>query len=184
MILLFSVCAFSQVKTVDDAKNEINTFANSKQFSVVYDSAKYATVAKVKFDIVERKTPFQKIFKEFGFTITSLFSNKGIEAKTSRTTLCINTRSKKFFFSSNRNLTLTVDNEAINLGEADRSTNVKGGKVRENLCWEIDREIVDDLGKSTSVKYEIAQVKGTLSSKKLQFFKDYARLLNIDKDNS
>ncbi len=152
LILLFSICMFSQTKSIADAQNEIKTFTNSKQFSVVYDSAKYATVAEVNFDIVEPKTPFQKIFKEFTFKVTSLFSNNGIESKTSRTTLCINTRSKKFYFSSNRNLILTIDSEAITLGEADRSTEFKGGRVRENLCWEIDREIVHDLGKSATVK--------------------------------
>ena len=181
MVMLLSLCIFSQTKSITDAQNEIKSFANSSQFSVIYESAKYATIAEVKFDIVEKKTPFAKVFKEFAFKITSLFSNNGIEAKPSRTTLCINTRSKKFHFSSNRNLSLTVDNEAITLGEAQRSTEFKRGKVRENLCWEIDKAIVDDLGKASSVKYEVGQVKGTLASAKLKFFEDYANLLLLEK---
>lgn len=184
MILLFCLCVFSQTKSVADAQNEIKTFANSGQFSIAYDSAKYATVAEVKFDIVEPKTPLKKHFKEFGFKITSLFSNNGIEAKPSRSTLCISTRSKKFYFSSNRNLSLTINNDTISLGEADRSTKVKGGKVRENLCWEIDKDIVNDLGKSSTIKYEVGPVTGSLDSTKLQFFKDYAKLLRVEKTNS
>ncbi len=178
-IFLFSVSAFSQTKPLTDAQAEIKTFSNPENFSVVYDSAKYVTKAEVSFDILERKTPLSKIFKKFGFKITSLFAIDGIDTKPVRSTLCINTQSKRFHFSSNRNLTLTINSEVINLGEANRSTKVKGRKIKEDLCWEIDQEILEDTEKAERIGYEVGRIKGSIDKLKLRFFKDFAKLLKI-----
>lgn len=181
LVLLFAVGVFSQTKSIEKAGTEIKTFANFEKYSIVYDAAKYVTKAEVSFDIIEPKTPLEKQFKKFAFVITSLFAINGIEEKSVRNTLCINTQSKKFYFASDRNLTLKLDNETINLGEADRSTEVKGSKVWENLCWEIDTDLINDFAKTSKFEYEIANLKGNLTTQNLQYFKDYAQLLKIEK---
>lgn len=181
LIMLFAIGVFAQIKPLAEARAEIKSFAQAEQFSILYDQSKYVTKADVTFDIVERKTPFSKIFKKFEFRLLSLFADKGVDTKPVRSTLCINTQSKKYYFSGNRNLTLILDNETINLGEADRSTEVKGRKIKENLCWEIDKALIQDLGTASNVGYQIGRVKGNLTSDKLQFFKDYAKLVQVDK---
>ncbi len=183
LIFIFAAGVFSQVKTLEDARNEIKTFTNSESYSVLYDSARYVTKAEVRFDIFEPKTPLEKQFKKFEFAISTLFATDGIEDRSVRSTLCINTQSKQFYFASERNLTLLLDGETINLGEADRSTEVKGRKVFENLCWEIDAELIKDFGKASGFEFKLANVKETLDSAKLQFFKDYAKLLNVSEVN-
>lgn len=181
LVLLFSATVFTQSKSLTKAQEEIKTFTNPNNFSVIYDQTRYVTKAEVKFDILKAKTPLAKQFKEFKFKVTSLFATDGIDQKPVRTTLCINTRSKKFYFSSRRSLTLTIDSKTINLGEGNRSTKIKGRKIRENLCWEIDKELVQDLGKASSINYQIGAIKGNLNSTKLQFFRNYTRLISISK---
>jgi hypothetical protein len=180
LILIFSGSLFSQTKSLADADAEIKGFANPGQFSAVYDQAKYVTRATVSFDIVEPKTPFSKQFKKFEFQIRSLFADNGIDTKPVRSTLCINTEGKRYFFASSRNLTIRLDGETINFGEADRSTEVKGRKVKENLCWEIDKELIKDFGTSANLEYEVGSIKGNLGAGKLQFFKDYATLVRVN----
>jgi hypothetical protein len=182
LTMVFSICAFSQTKPLSDVETEIKTFANSGNFSAVYDSAKYVTRVEVGFDILEPKDALQKQFKKFQFKLTSLFAVQGIEERSVRNTLCVNTQSKRFYFSNDRNLTVRLDGETINLGEADRSTEVKGRKVKENMCWEIDAEIIRDFGKASTFEYRIGATIGNINAAKLQFFKDYAKLLKVDKN--
>lgn len=180
LILLLSISALSQTKSLDAAETQIKTFANSAKFSAAYDANKYVTKVDVSFDILEPKTPLAKQFKKFEFQLTSLFADKGIDAKPVRTTLCINTQSKKFYFLSDRNLTIAVDGETILLGEADRSTEVKGSKISENLCWEIDKQLVKDLGNISSFRFEIGSIKGEFNADNIRFFTDYAELVKVE----
>lgn len=182
LILLLSICVFSQPKSLSEAETEIKTFANFGNFSAVYDAAKYVTRVEVGFDILEPNDALQKQFKKFEFRLTSLFAVRGIEDRSARNTLCLNTQSKRFYFSSERNLTILLDGDTINLGEADRSTEVKGRKVKENMCWEIDQEIIRDFGKAATFEYRIGTIRGNLNAAKLQFLKDYAKLLRIEKN--
>jgi hypothetical protein len=180
MTLLLCICAFSQTKSLNAAETEIKTFANFSNYSAVYDEAKYVTRVEVSFDILEPKTALQKQFNKFEFKITSLFATDGIDQKPVRNSLCINTQSKKFFFSSNRNLTILLDGENVTLGEADRSTEVKGRKIKENLCWEIDMNLIKDFGKASTINFQIGTINNNINSPNLQFFKDYTKLLQID----
>lgn len=182
IILLFTIQLFSQTKSVTDAETQITSFINSGNFSAVYDQSKYVTKAEVSFDILEPKTPLEKQFKAFEFQITSLFADNGIDQKPVRNTLCINTQSKKFNFASDRNLTILLDGEIINLGEADRSTEVKGRKIKENLCWEIDKEIIKDFGTASKFDFQISNIKESLPNEKLQFFKDFSKLVQVEKN--
>lgn len=183
LVLLLNIFGFSQTKSLDDAETQIKTFTNSEKFSAVYDANKYVTKVEVLFDILKPKTPLEKQFKKFEFQLTSLFADKGIDAKPVRTTLCINTQSKKFYFLSDRNLTVSIDGETILMGEADRSTDVKGRKVTENLCWEIGKELVKELGNAASLGYEIGTIKGNFNADNIQFFKNYAMLVKVEENN-
>jgi len=181
-MLLFAAGVFAQTKSIADAQTEIAAFANSDKFSIAYDAAKYVTRTEVAFDLVEPKTPLAKQFKKFEFSLSALFAIDGIDAKPVRTTFCLNTESKRFFFASDREMTVRLDGESILLGEADRATQVKGGKIRETLCWEIDLQLIRDFGAAADIGFEVGNVNGSFSSVQMQYFKDYAKLLRVGKE--
>jgi hypothetical protein len=177
-IVLLNVLAFSQSKSIPDAQNEIKTFQNFSSFAVSYNDPKDLTTATVILDIREDSAkPFQKQFKKFEWEVTSVFAGNKIDDKPVRHTLCLNTQSKRFFFASNNLLTIFISGEEIDFDIPNRSTEVKGGKVKETLCWEITRQIITDFSKATAIDFHIGPVKSSLSAGKLQTIRDYAKLL-------
>ena len=180
IILFFAVCVCAQTKSIADAENQIKNFSNPANFSVVYDSSRYVTQAELNFDLLEEKDPLAKQFKKFGWRISTLFAVEGIDRKPVRNTLCLITQSKKFQFASSRDLTLRLDSETINLGEADRSTELRGSKASENLCWEIDPQLIRDFAAAEKIEFVAGKVGKPLNSLQLQNLKDYSALVKID----
>lgn len=179
VLLLLCAGALSQTKTIAEAEAEIRSFPNPESYAVGYDQTRYVTEATVSFDILEPKTPLAGMFREFGVSLSALFAVEGIEERAARATFCVNTRSKVFHFSSDRRLTLVLDGEEITLGEADRATEVKGGKVRETLCREIDLELIRDLGRAASLELRAGKVSAPLNAAHLRFLANYAGLVRV-----
>lgn len=179
LVLMFSVFAFSQTKSIADAEMEIKTFQHFAGFSVVYDDSKDLTTAKVLLNIRETDANLQKSFKKFDWEITSIYSGNAIDEKPVRNVLCINTQSKRPNFASNNMLTILLGSEEINFGDPNRLSEVKGGKVKENLCWDINKEIIQDFGKAENISFQVGSIKGVIPANLLQFFKDYAKLLKL-----
>lgn len=182
LLLIFSVCAFSQTKSISEAETEIKTFKNSANFSVTYDDPKDLTTAKVLLDIRENTEALQKPFKKFDWEITSIFSGIEIDGKPVRNVLCINTQSKKPNFASGNTLLILLENEEVNFGEANRFSEVKGGKVEERMCWDISKEIIEDFAEVENMNFQIGSIKSSVSINLLQFFRDYAKLLKLDNE--
>lgn len=181
LILILSVFAFSQTKSITDAESEIKTFQNFANFSVSYDDPKDLTTAKVLLDIRANDEILQKSFKTFDWELSSVFSGNVIDDKPVRNILCIYTQSKRPIFASNNLLTILLGNEAINFGDPNRLSEVKGGKVKENLCWDVDKEMVEDFGKAASLSFQVGATKISIPADMLQIFRDYAKLLRTDK---
>lgn len=179
LVLILSVFSFSQTKSIADAESEIKTFQNFANFSIVYDDPKDLTMAKVLLDIRQNNESLQKPFKQFDWEITSIFSGNAIDEKPVRNLLCINTQSKKPNFAGNNTLTILLGSEKINFGDPNRLSEVKGGKVKENLCWDINKEIIEDFGKAENISFQVGLIKGVIPANLLQFFKDYAKLLKL-----
>lgn len=182
LTLFFSVFSFSQTKSIADAQTEIKTFQNLANFSVFYDDPKDLTTAKVLLDIRETDENLQKSFKKFEWEITSIYSGNAIDEKPVRNVLCINTQSKRPNFASNNTLTILLGKEDVNFGEPNRSSEVKGGKVKENLCWDVNKEIIEDFGKARNISFQVGSIKSSIPANMLQFFRDYAKLLKPNKE--
>ncbi len=182
LILLLSIFTFSQTKSIADAESEIKTFQNFANFSVVYDDPKDLTTAKVLLDINQNDEILQKSFKKFDWEFSSVFSGNSIDDKPVRNILCIYTQSKRLVFASNNTLTILLGNEEINFGDPNRLSEVKSGKVKEKLCWDVDKEIVEDFGKADSLSFQIGATKISIPANMLQIFKDYAKLLKTNKN--
>ena len=180
LILIFSFCIFAQTKSIADTENQIKNFNSPANFSVAYDISKYVTKAELSFDLLTEKDPLEKQFKSFSWQIFSLFAIEGIDTKPVRNTLCIITQSKKGFkFASDRNLNILLDSEEINLGEADRSTELKGRKATETLCWEIDSQLIKDFASANKLELQVGNFKRILNASQLQSLKDYSELIEI-----
>lgn len=179
LIFIFSVFAFSQTKSIADAEIEIKSFQNFANFSVAYDDPKDLTTARVLLDVRANDVNLQKPFKKFEWEITSIFAGNAIDEKPVRNVLCINTQSKKPNFASNNTLTVLLGKEEINFGEPNRLSEIKGGKVLENLCWDINKEIIEDFGKTESIGFQVGSIKSSIPANLLKFLKDYAKLLKI-----
>ncbi len=182
LVLLTCGTCFSQIKSIEDAQNEIKTFNDLNAFSVLYDETKYLTKAEISFEILEEKDNLRKQFSKFEWQMTSLFAIKGIEAKPVRNILCINSQSKTFVFSRENSLTILFSDGDVNFGEPNRLSEIKKGKANEKLCWEVDQEIFRDFADSEKIEFQIGIIKGQISPDKMQILKDYAKLFTV-KDN-
>jgi hypothetical protein len=183
-ILLFfvsSLTCFSQTKSFEDAQNEIKNFTDASAFSLIYDEARYLTVAEIRFEVLTEKDALRKQFSKFEFQLTSSFSAKGIDLKPYNNSLCFNTQSKTIQFSRENVLTMSFSNGDVNLGEPNRATEIKRGKANEKLCWNVSKEIIEDFSSSASIEYEIGTFKSKIPEDKLNIFKDYEQLLTVEK---
>lgn len=181
ILLTYNIC-FSQIKSIEDAQNEIKTFSDLNAFSVLYDETKYLTKAEISFEGLEEKDNLRKQFSKFEWQMTSLFAIKGIDAKPVRSILCVNSQSKTFVFSRENSLTIWFSDGDVNFGEPNRLSEIKKGKANEKLCWEVDQEIFRDFADSEKIEFQIGIIKGQISPDKMQILKDYAKLFTV-KDN-
>lgn len=180
LILLASCVCFSQIKSIEDAQNEVKNFNNLAAFSVSYDETKYWTVAEIKTEVLDEKDSLRKQFSKFEWQLSSFFAIKGIDAKSVRNTLCINSQSKTFAFSRDNSLMILFADGEANLGEPNRLSEIKKGKANEKMCWEVDNMIFPDFAKSEKIEFQIGSVKGQIASDKMQIFKDYAKLIKVE----
>lgn len=169
--------AFSQTKSLSELETAIRSFENLELFSVKYDDKKDATVLNLSFDLRLEEPKLQKEFKEFGLELSSIYTGIGIDAKPYRTVVCTNSRGKKFYFASNRQLKVSLDYQEFTLAEGQRTTEVRRGKVFENLCWDIDQELVRDFGLVETMILTIGNIQIPISSGKIAAFRNYSKLL-------
>lgn len=180
LILLSTFVCFSQTKSFEDAQNEIKNFTDLAAFSFSYDESKYMTVAEINVEVLGEKDDLRKRFSKFEWQMSSFFAIKGIDRKPVRNVLCINSQSKAFVFSRENSLTILFSDGDVLLGEPNRSSEVKRGKGIEKLCWEVDSEIFGDFAKSDKIEFQLGEVKGQIRADKMQIFKDYAKLLEVE----
>ncbi len=178
-LFLLSLSVFPQNKSIADAETEIKSFQNFTSFSVSYDDPKDLTTAKVVIDLRNDEKSLKKSFKKFYWELISIYSGNAIDQKPVRNLLCLNTQGKRLRFGSNNLLTFMLENESVDFGEPQRSTKVKGSKVNENLCWDINKEIIEDFAQADDISFKIGSFNNSFGAVKLQIFKDYAKLLKI-----
>ncbi len=171
--------ASAQSKTLEQAQTQLAAFQSSAEFSLRYEETRYVTIASVKVDSIADNQDLKKQFKKLEWQLESYFAIKGIDETPVRVVLCLATQSKRFAFTSDRELTLNFDGEDIMLGEAQRTSEVKGGKARENLCWEVDSVITEHFEKATNASFAVGTVRGKFSPATLKGFKDYGALVIV-----
>lgn len=182
MILFASCVCFSQSKTFEEAQNEIKNFSDITAFSFSYDETRYLTKAEINLEVLDEKDPLRNRFSRFDWQLSSFFAIKGIDTKPVRNTLCVNSQSKAFAFARENELTILFSDGDVMLGEPNRLSEVKKGKARETLCWEVDKEIFRDFAKSDKIEFQLGTVKGQIRADKIQVFKDFAELLEVKRD--
>ncbi len=180
LLALTGLNGFSQTKSIEQLQKEITAFKQSDLFSVTYE--RDITTVLLSFDLRGDDKGLKKKFKEFVFKLSAIYVGPGIDEKPFRNRLCVKTRSKKFHFASNRNLTLSLDEDTIDFGSAERSTTFRKRKASEVLCWEISRETLNDLAASHGVRLRIGGEKATIPPSKLSLFSDFSGLLTIKRD--
>ncbi len=180
-LVLVMVCGFSEIlcsqtKSLEQVRSAINDTSNPELFSAVYE--KDLTTIKLSFDLREDNIGLQKPFKEFVFELTSIYAGPSVDGKPVRSRMCINTRAKQFYFSANRELTLFVDSSPLKFASGERTTELQKGKTSENLCWEMDKETMEELIKSEVVVLQVGPEKVSIPTGKSKLFVDYANLVD------
>ncbi len=137
-------------------------------------------MTSLNVDALADNEMLKKTAKKFEWTLESWFAIKGIDAKPVRVVLCADTQAKKFLFQRNSELTLTFDGEDVLLGEAQRTSEYKGGKAKENVCWEVDKVITDDFAKASKAAFAIGGIQGIFSAASLGKFRVYGKLVTFN----
>lgn len=176
-VLLISSHVFAQTKSLESAQNEA---AGTPSISIGYEENRYLTITRITVDSLPANELLGKQFKKFEWTLETWFAIKGIDAKPARVVLCLATESKRFAFASDRELVLAFDGEEVLLGEAQRTSEVKGSKARENLCWEVDEVITKDFAKASTASFAIGRTGGALSADDLKAFRKYGEIVSVD----
>ncbi|NNF00401.1 MAG: hypothetical protein HKN25_15375 [Pyrinomonadaceae bacterium] len=179
-ICLVCVSMFSQTRSVEEVQADIDSTPNPTAFSVSYDDPKDITILLLKFDLRGTDKSLKKRFKELFLEMSSVYSGIGIDYKPVRNLLCISSRAKRFHFASNNDLTIGIDGETVRFVSPDRSTEVKGRKVREKLCWDIDRELIKDAGSSSSLSLAIGSQKLSMYAKELALLLRFSKLTEAE----
>lgn len=167
--------ASAQTKPLEVAQEEA---AKTPGVSVNYDENRYLTITRLTIDSIADNDQLKKSAKKFEWTLESWFSVKGIDPNPARVVLCADTQSKRFLFQIDRDLTLTFDGEEILLGEGQRTSEFKG-KAKENVCWEVDKVIVEEFSSAGSASFSVAGLKGDFSGKSLAKFRAYSQVLDV-----
>lgn len=178
-ILILTVLSFTALSQTKPLEKALEQAANTPGLSVSYDESRYLTIATLTINSREENEPLKKSTKKFEWTLESWFSVKGIDDKPARVVLCADTQSKRFLFQRDSDLTLTFAGEDILLGEGQRTSEFKG-RARENVCWEVDKVIVEEFGSAASASFSVAGLKGDFSSASLASFRAYAHVLEVE----
>jgi len=181
LILLGSAISLSQTKSVENIESEIANLKNPQPFSVHYNNRKDITTIKLSISLRGESKILRKRFKELFLETSTIYSGIGIDDKPFRNLICIKTRAKKFYFSNDRNLSIGLDEDALNLPNGNRSTKVRGRKIRETICWDINRKLIEDLSQSGKMNLGIGSLSISLSDTQLKLLRDYAKLLRVKK---
>jgi hypothetical protein len=176
ILTALSIAAYSQNKSIESALEEA---AGTPGISVAYDETRYLTKVGVNVDAMADNESFKKQMKRFEWTLESWFAIKGIDSKPVRVVLCADTQAKRFLFQRNSELTLTFDGEDVLLGEGQRTSEYKGGKAKENVCWEVDKVITDDFAKAVKASFSVGGLRGSFSSGSLAKFRGYGSLVTV-----
>ncbi|MCB1025795.1 MAG: hypothetical protein KDB79_15470 [Acidobacteria bacterium] len=174
--------AASQTKSVSELETEISAFQNIELFSVRYDDRKDATILNLSIDLLLEEPKLQNDFKEFTFELSSIYTGIGIDEKPYRTLICTNSKGKKFYFASNRELLVSFGDRPFSVGEAQRTTEVRGKKVTENLCWDIAQSLVREIGSAKTMTLTIGRIVIPISPEKVSAFGNYSKLLLYPED--
>ena len=175
-ILFVCTSIFSQTKSIEVTQTEINSFSNPEAFSVSYNDRKDITTLSLKFDLRGTDKALLKKFKELFFEMSSIYAGNLVDNKPVRNLLCVNSRAKRFHFASNNDLLIGLDSEIIRFVSPDRLTNVKGKKVREQLCWDIDSELVQDLAQANNLSFTLGSQNLLISTNNLRSVRSYSKL--------
>lgn len=180
ILLLAGATSFSQTKSIAEVQTEIDSFNDPAAFSVIYNDPKDITTLSLKADVRENDKNLEKKFKEFYFEMISIYSGIGVDKKPFRNLLCINSRANRFYFASDNDLVIGIENETIKFVSPDRTTEAKGRKIREKLCWDIDVELIRDLGRSSSLFLTVGSQKLSISNEKLGLLNSFSKLISIE----
>jgi hypothetical protein len=178
ILTALSITAYSQTKSIETALEEA---AGTPGILVAYDETRYLTKVSLNVDAIADNESFKKQIKRFEWTLESWFAIKGIDAKPVRVVLCADTQAKRFLFQRNSELTLTFNGEDVLLGEGQRTSEYKGGKAKENVCWEVDKVITDDFAKASKASFSAGGLRGNFSDASLSRFLAYSRILSVGK---
>lgn len=159
----------------------MKNFTDASAFSLIYDEARYLTVAEIRFEILTENDALRKQFSKFEFQLASSFSAKGIDLKPYNNSLCFSTQSKTIQFARANVLTISFSNGDVDFGEPNRTTEIKRGKANEKLCWNVSKEIIEDFSNSVNIDFELGKFKSKIPEDKLNIFKDYHQLLAVEK---
>ena len=152
-------------------------------FSARYKEKGDLTVVKVLIELRNEIETLKKKFKEFTFEIESIYVGPAIDEKPHRIRLCIKTRSKRFHFARENRLRLELDDGPIEFPSANRSSQLRGRKARENLCWDIDKALVNDFAKSRKFDFTVGGLRIELLPDHVKLLTDYSKLLAVSNES-
>jgi hypothetical protein len=181
-----------ELKTIEEANQQISRFFDSNRFSVVYDRFKDSTRATVSIDVIPKPkpNPFASNVEnntQLKFILGSFYAGNGISSNAASNLLCADSSSANWKLLKNDDLSLLVNSERISLGKGMWDGDVKQiareVMVSEFVCWTVEKTKFDAILNASKIEFQLGNVEATISDENLRLFKLYQELISA-KDKS
>lgn len=136
-------------------------------------SGKYGVV----FTPLQRIELIGKSLPKIGFGLGHIFINDVTLGSEEVCVLGVETETEKFVFLTNSNLTLTLDNQKINLGKARRVAGKTDFGVRETLYYLVKRPMLEKVLKAENISVKVGNYEGKVTADAQQVLKNMRNLL-------
>lgn len=168
LFILLSVC-FSFGQSIDHHKQKIKTFKNKRNFFVKYDKFKDRTsIGFSRF----------ALGRGINFGISTYID----QDKTSYY-LIFRSTNDKWRFLRNRSLIFLADGKRIDMGSGRRTSGINSSRSRysgvtvwERLSYPIDRETLEQLGKSETIELQLGFIERKIEKSSKRAIKDFLSL--------
>ncbi len=178
LLAIFATAANAQQKYYKEIEKDIAKLRHGNDFSLTYKNDQ--TNVKLKFDLLKTNSTLANSFSSLSFAIDSIYVGPYIEQEAFMRKLCIDSNSKRFMFSSKRDLAFIINGKSLEYPPGERKTTLNRKSVNESLCWNLDIDTLSQLANARNANLLIGERKILLTNENIEAMFDFVNLLQIE----
>ena len=175
LLLSFGSAATTQYEEAG-LKQQIKKFKNSRRFLVKYDKFKDRTVVRVGPFGLTGSMEYALTNTMIGILAGFGYEGAAIQKSVEAFSLGFTYSGKEWEFLKDRDVYALVDGERMQLGKADRASDINLGSVEELLSVSMDTATFNKIANAKVVEIKVGNREFKLKNEHLQAFRDLESL--------